>query len=44
MGNVHIQYWDLNYTEPVLLGTDNNGVYEYLISGVVYYKRESEDN
>ena len=44
MGTMHVQYFDLNYAEPVFLGTDSNGVFEYIISGVVYYKKESEDN
>lgn len=45
MSSIHIQYLDLNYSEPVFLGTDSNGVYEYVISGVIYYRRtESEDN
>ena len=44
MGTLHVQYLDLNYSEPVFLGTDANGVYEYIISGVIYYRKESEDN
>jgi len=45
MGTLYVQYLDLNYSEPVFLGTDANGVYEYVISGVVYYRKsESEDN
>lgn len=39
MGSVHVQYLYLNYDEPVFLGTDANGVYEYVISGVIYYRR-----
>lgn len=44
MGTIHVQYFDLNYSEPVFLGTDGNGVFEYIVSGVVYYRKESEDN
>lgn len=44
MDTVHVQYFDTNYSEPVFLGTDANGVYEYVISGVIYYSKESEDN
>lgn len=44
MGTLHLQYLDLNYSEPVLVGTDENGVFEYVISGVVYYRRESEES
>lgn len=39
MGNIHVQYLSLNYAEPVLVGTDGNGVFEYVISGTVYYRR-----
>lgn len=39
MGSIHVQYFDLNYSEPVFLGTDSNGVYEYMISGVAYYRK-----
>lgn len=39
MGTVHVQYLDLTYSEPIFLGTDENGVYEYLISCVVYFRR-----
>lgn len=41
MGEVHIQYFMLNYDEPVFLGTDENGVYEYMISGVAYYRKDN---
>ena len=39
MGNLHIQYFDLNYSEPVFLGTDQNGVYEYAISATAYIRK-----
>ena len=39
MGDVHVQYLDLNYDEPIFVGTDANGVYEYVITGVIYYKK-----
>lgn len=38
-GSVHVYYLDLLYGEPVFLGTDNNGVYEYVIACVIYYER-----
>lgn len=37
---VHVQYIDWNYDEPIFLGTDANGVYEYVITGVIYYRKE----
>lgn len=39
MGTIHAQYFDLNYSEAVFLGTDVNGVYEYMISGTLYYRK-----
>lgn len=39
MGNIHIQYLDLQYDEPVFVGTDSLGVYEYVIPCVLYYRR-----
>ena len=39
MTNIHVDYLDLQYGEPVSVGTDSNGVYEYVISCVVYYRR-----
>lgn len=38
MGTMHVQYLDLSYEEPVFVGTDSNGVYEYVISGTIYYR------
>lgn len=40
MGNIYVQYFDLSYAEPVLVGTDANGVFEYVISGAVYYRKD----
>ena len=36
---VHIQYIDWAYDQPIFIGTDANGVYEYVIEGVIYYKK-----
>lgn len=38
--SVHVQYVDLDDGEPTFLGTDENGVYEYHISMMIYYKRK----
>ena len=39
MGNVYVYYLDLDIGEPVFLGTDQENVYEYHISGTIYYRR-----
>ena len=39
MNKTFVQYFDLSYDEPVFVGTDSNGVYEYVISAVVYYRK-----
>ena len=36
---VYIEYIDWDYDYPVFVGTDDNGVYEYVISGIVFYRR-----
>ena len=36
---VHVQYIDWDYDEPVFLGSDENNVYEYVITGTIYYKK-----
>lgn len=36
---VHVQYLDLYYDEPISIGTDENGVYEYVITGTIYYRK-----
>ena len=38
-GDIHVYYLDLQYGEPVYVGTDENGVYEYVIACTVYYAR-----
>ena len=38
MGTMHVQYLDLQHEEPVFVGTDSNGVYEYVIRGTIYYR------
>ena len=40
MGDVHVQYIDLTYDQPQSVGSDENGVYEYVISGTIYYRKE----
>ena len=37
---VHVQYIDWDYDEPNFIGTDENNVYEYVISGTIYYRKE----
>lgn len=36
---VHVQYIDWDYDAPIFLGTDANGVYEYVITGTIYYQK-----
>ena len=38
-GDGHIQYLRLVVPEPVGVGTDENGIYEYVIQFDVYYRR-----
>ena len=39
MSDIHVQYIDLDYDEPISVGTDDNGVYEYVITGTIYYRK-----
>lgn len=39
MGTLHVQYIDLTYSEPVFVGSDGNGVFEYVISMTLYYRK-----
>lgn len=39
MGEIHCQYLYLLQDEPVFVGTDDNGVYEYVIQLTIYYRR-----
>ena len=39
MGDLYVYYLDLDMGEPVFLGTDQENVYEYHISGTIYYRR-----
>ena len=39
MTGIHVQYIDWDYEEPIFVGTDANGVYEYVITGKIYYKK-----
>lgn len=39
MGDIHVNYIDLLSEEPIYLGTDENGVYEYVISLRIFYRR-----
>lgn len=36
---IHVNYLDLLDSEPIFIGTDDNGVYEYHISARIYYRR-----
>lgn len=36
---VHVQYIDWDYDTPIFVGTDANGVYEYVITGTIYYQK-----
>lgn len=38
--SVHVQFIDWYYDEPIFVGTDANGVYEYVITGTIYYRKE----
>lgn len=37
--SAYIEYIDWDYNSPIFVGTDDNGVYEYVISGIVFYRR-----
>lgn len=39
MGDYFVNYIDLDTGEPTFIGTDENNVYEYHISGQIYYRR-----
>ena len=39
LDNIHIHYVDLLQGEPTFVGTDENGIYEYVIILSLYYKR-----
>lgn len=39
MSTIHVYYVDLLQGEPIFVGTDANGVYEYVITLSLYYKR-----
>ena len=39
MGDYDVEYIDLDTGEPTFIGTDENNVYEFHISGMIYYKR-----
>lgn len=39
MDGIHVQYLDLLDPEPRFIDTDENGVYEYVISAAIYYRR-----
>ena len=39
VGTAHVYLIDLDDGEPVFIGTDDNGVYEYHISGRIFYRR-----
>ena len=39
MDGIHVQYIDLTSQEPIPVGTDDNGIYEYVIPLVIFYRR-----
>lgn len=39
MSDIHVYYLDLIQGEPLFVGTDDNGVYEYVITMRIYYRR-----
>lgn len=39
MGDYFVNYIDLDTGEPTFVGTDENNVYEFHISGQIYYRR-----
>ena len=39
INNTQIHYIDMQVPEPVAIGTDDNGVYEYVIEFDLYYKK-----
>lgn len=39
MDTIHVYYFDLTTGEPVFVGTDDNGVYEYVITLTILYRR-----
>lgn len=39
MGDYFVNYIDLDMGEPSFIGTDENNVYEFHISGSIYYRR-----
>ena len=39
MGTIFVYYVDVLNQEPIFLGTDANGVYEYSLSVDIYYRR-----
>lgn len=39
IGNIFIDLIDLTTNEPIFVGTDNEGIYEYVITLRLYYRR-----
>ena len=39
MNNIHVHYVDLIQGEPLFVGTDANGIYEYVITLRIFYRR-----
>lgn len=39
MGDYFVQYIELDNSEPTFIGTDENNVYEFHVSGRIYYRR-----
>ena len=43
IGNTHIQFLILQVPEPVNVGTDDKGIYEYVIELDFYYQKERKE-
>lgn len=39
IGGKRVILFDMRTSEPIGVGTDNNGIYEYVIEMVIYYER-----
>ena len=39
LNTAYIEYADWDSDSPVFVGTDSVGIYEYVISGIIYYRR-----
>ena len=39
IGNKRVIKFDMRSSEPIGVGTDSNGIYEYVIETIIYYER-----